>query len=127
MGLESNECKSKFCLQEFGHILIVNRDLKVVGISEDALKFSKKGDLQFLDAPIERYYRDCLPEFADKHLNFINHLFSTKSPKQIFVETIKNKNYYFDFTTIDDLIYRMGAAVSGIYTGGKNGEPGVPI
>ena len=105
MGLESNECESKFCLQEFGHILIVNRDLKVVGISEDALKFSKKGDLQFLDAPIERYYRDCLPEFADKHLNFINHLFSTKSPKQIFVETIKNKNYYFDFTTIDDLIY----------------------
>src|SRR5699024_2096876 len=105
MGVQSNECKSTSFLQEYGHVLIVDRNLKIVGISEDAMKFSDKNETYYFNSCIEKFYNDCLPELADKHLKFINQLFSTKTPKQIFVEKIKGQNYYFDFTTINDLIY----------------------
>lgn len=92
-------------LQGFGFLIVVDLNLNILGISENALSFIQKTEKQIVHTNIKEYYALAFPHLTKRHFSLLQRFTTEKLPKQILLDQIGETHYYFNISKTEETIY----------------------
>lgn len=92
-------------IQEFGHLIIADTNMKILGISEYALNWATDSIDEVVGSTLDAYLPKIFKKKSIEFLKIIRQVISQKSPRQIISKKVNKKRYYFKFTLRDKHLY----------------------
>jgi len=92
-------------LQGYGGLLVINKHLKIVGISTSGVELSNMATNEFIGTSANLFFKAVFNLQHIKLSKFVNNILAKDLPKQIITLQINNANYYFKCKINNELIY----------------------
>jgi len=92
-------------LQQFGHLIVIDKSFKIVGISEQALSATHSPLAEVLNSDFALHFESIFENDKEQFFDILQDLRNKNIPRQILSKKIFNKDYYVKFSEKDDFLY----------------------
>lgn len=92
-------------VQTFGHLIILDSELKVIGINENVHEILTSTAESILNTPVENILKELFKTSFKKIKNLIETFVNGKPPRALVTAKINNTAHYIKISKINDFIY----------------------